>query len=689
MRTQRVKLMIGGLSSLIVLALIMPAIFVLAAGPASFTLADLGEKDIIAQTVFNQSTVHFPVAAGRQIKTARLRLHLEHDPALLSNLSSLTIALNDEPVINLPLTPDNADKSFIDVSLPAQVVQTGDNRVLFQFQLRLQDTGCADYGDPHLWARIYNDTALELDGEDAPLTPDLSQWPAPFITLSTLPGNARVTIVLPPQPTSPELTAAAQIAAALGQAAHWDQPPLRAITANQIDDSFNADHLIVIDTAQRNPLARGALAGVTTQVSPRNPNRLMVIVSGADAIGLAQAAANLTTRSVRSHLSGAYVTPMTIEAQTQSVRATLSTFAELGEADRRVAGLGLHDVYYPISLPYDWKPTSEATLELRFTHAHGLDRSHMSTFVNGFKVTDVALVNRNADDGRLIIQLSPRQIHPGRNWLHLAFELHLPREDCNFRYLDEAWAAVSAATSRVNLQHVISEPPLDVRYLPSPLITPLDLSETQVVLPTAPTPAELSALAVVAAKLGTYVETDGVRLTATTVDQFDPATTTASHIVAIGAPDRNELLRRYADQLPQPLTRTADGTIAAAGGRELFLAETHGQAGYIQLLPAPWSAQSVLMVIAAFDDQTLAATLDRFPTLGQRVSVQGNVAVIDSAGVIGLSLGGLAGVPLSSGIRELLAPILIGAVLVVGGVGVWSYRRRAAINKREAEDVDE
>jgi len=688
--TNHRKSLVRWLSSLILLALILPATRALADGPASFTLADLGEKDIVVRTVFDQVTVHFPVAAGREISTAQLRLHLAHDQKLLPNLSDLTVALNDEPVINLPLTPDNAAKNFIDVPLPVSAFRAGDNRLLFQFQLRLRDKGCADYDDANLWARIYSDTTLELDGEDVPLTPDLAQWPSPFTTLSTLPGNARVTIVLPPQPTPSELSTAAQIATSLGQAAQWDQPPLRAITADQVDDSLTADHLIVIDTAQRNPLAQGAAAGVTTQVSPRNPKRLMVIVSGADPIELARASANLTVRSTRANLAGHYAAPIAIEPEAAVTPAAVNTLVELGYTDRRVAGLGLHDLYYALDIPYDWKPTSDATIELRFTHAHGLaDRSVLRPFVNGFKVTEVALTNRNADDGRVIIQLSPRQIHPGRNWLHLAFDLHVPREDCNFRYLDEAWAAVSAETSRVNLAHVISEPPLDVRYLPSPLITPIDLSATQVVLPAAPTATELSALMVLAAKLGTYVETNGVGLTATTADQLDPITTTASHFVAIGSPARNELVQRYTDQLPQPLTRTADGAIVATGGRELRLDEMRSKAGYIQLLPAPWSTESVLMVITAFDDQTLAATLDRFPTLGHRLSVQGNVAVIDSAGMAGVTLGGLAGAPLSSGLRGLLSPLLIGMVLTVGGVGVWSYRRRVTTNRREAEDVDE
>jgi hypothetical protein len=115
-------------------------------------------------------------------------------------------------------------------------------------------------GSSDLWARIDADSLVDLSVVDETLEPDLSQYPAPYTTLSTLGGGPELWFILPQAPTGAELSAAAQIAAALGQAAQWRQPPLRAFTYDQLDAAQAASqHLLVISTAGRNllPMAAG------------------------------------------------------------------------------------------------------------------------------------------------------------------------------------------------------------------------------------------------------------------------------------------------------------------------------------------------------------------------------------------------------------------------------------------------
>ncbi len=79
--------------------------------PASFTLADLGEKDLVVKSIYDQVLVHFPLAEGMKIEHAVLNLHFSHSRKLLPENSDLTIALNDEPAANLPLTSDNSSET--------------------------------------------------------------------------------------------------------------------------------------------------------------------------------------------------------------------------------------------------------------------------------------------------------------------------------------------------------------------------------------------------------------------------------------------------------------------------------------------------------------------------------------------------------------------------------------------------
>lgn len=677
--------------------LVLIALALAAAGPASaeppaaFTLADLGAKDIVARACYDQAQIHFPLAEGRRIDQAVLRLRLAHGKDLLPQLSALTIGLNGEPAASLVLSPDNAKPGLTAVELPAGALRAGDNVLTFRFRLRLHDKGCGDADEPGLWAKVFADTAIELAGQEVPLSPDLGRFPAPFQTLSALPGNPQIAILLPPQPTPAELTAAARIAAALGQAAAlcaaaWENPPVRALTLDQLGSAgAPLDHLIAIGAAGRNPLA--SAPGVSEQVSPYSPNRVLLAVSGADDASLLQAADMLATRSARPGLQGTHVDPAPVSAQQAPEPPTRATLADLGFADRVVRGIGAHDLYYPLDVPYDWKITSGASVEVRFGHARGLAAaSRMSAFVNGFRVADVALANRNAADGLLTVQLSPRQVHPGRNWLHLVFDLRVPSQDCRLRYLDEAWAQVSAA-SVANLPHVVSQPPLDLHYLPSPLVTPADLSADLFVLPPRPTPAELAAMVWLAAKLGAYSNADGLRPRATTSDSFAAAAAAQAHVIAIGRPETNGLLAEYDARLPQPLGRT-NGALEPAGGRELLPEEAAGAAGYVELLPAPWSRAAALIVVSAPGEEELLRVVKALPAKGHRLNSRGNVAVVTAGAVKGLQIGELADPPLSAPARRALSLLLLGTFAGIGGVGLVSAQRRRA-KGQESEDADD
>ena len=670
-----------------------------AAGLSRFSFADLGQKDIVVRAIFDQALVRFPLAAGRRVEQGVLRLHLSHDEKLLPGFSELTVLLNDEPLGRLALGSENAAAAFVEFDLPPGALHPGENVLTFWFNLRLRDQGCKDVGSSNLWARIAADSLVDLSVADEPLAPDLSQYPAPYTTLSTLGGGPELWFILPQGPTSAELSAAAQIAAALGQAAQWRQPPLRAFTYDQLDTAQAASqHLLVISTAGRNPLAEGSRPGVTQKASPYNPQRLALIVSGGDAQSLGQAADLLSTRSAFASLSGVYAPPTLITPQPFVDRPSQASFADLGFEDRRVRGIGPHDLYYPIDIPYHWKTTSDAAVQLHFTHAPGLDAdaSLASAFVNGFKVADLPLTRRNAGDGRLVIQLSPRQLHPGRNWLHLSFDLNLPSQDCNFRYLEEAWVEISAGDSVMNLVHVTSQPPLDLHHLPSPLLPPAGLEASLFVLADRPSSNELTAMLRLSAKLGTYTVSqagavDGMRPRAAAASDFASAAAAGGDgqdFVIIGNPQTHTLLAQVDGQLPQPLGAVGEG-IDPSGGRELSPQEAAGQAAYIQVLPAPWNGQGALLVVSALQDDLLLPAVEAFPTLGRRFQTQGNLALITSSGVKLLTVGGLAGAPLAQGTRRVVSALLIGVAASIAGVGWFSSRWNKARAKEIKEHAEE
>lgn len=670
----------------------------------AFSLADLGMSDILADQIFEQVEVHFRVAEGFKVNQAVLNLHFEHSNLLLAENSDIRIALNDEPVTNFILDASNAPGGYQLITLPVSALRSGENSLLMQINQRLLNTGCADFRDPNLWVKVYADTSLQLTKVDIPIVPDLSRFPAPFDTLVRLPGFPQIAFILPDNPISAELTAEARIAAALGQAAGWDDPPFLGMTVSQTEAlNAQANHLVVINLGGRNPLAAGTPYGLTEQVSPLNPNRLMLTVSAGDVQGLLQAANQMATRSARVALpasAGSSTSP--ISGLLQDEPPDHQSFTGLGFTDQHLSGIGFHDLYYPIDLPADWKVTNDASIDLHFTHSREIQssRSRTKVYINGFQVTNIGLNNRNAADGRLIIQLSPRQLHPGRNWLHINIELHMPNEDCNYRYLEETWYEISASNSSVSLAHITSQPPLDLRYLPSPFVTPIDLSNDVFVLPDKPSWADLTALVRLAGVLGTSTQADGLRPVAMTASEFflqQIDTTVHSnhiHVIAFGSPRSNALVEKYDNQLPQPL-KLENGAVVPSGGRDLLPGEralnneTEPAAGYLQLLIAPWSRQDVLLVVTSYGDIDLLTLADVLPGQGERLHLEGNTAVVTSATHTGLTLGTLAASPVSGMVRIILASLLISSFLIIAGA-VWfnSFLRRRSVAPENANDDD-
>ena len=139
--------------SLILSMLFSPAlVYAAGTGPIThFTFSQLGQKDLLIKSIYEQNVIHFPYAAGRQIDQAVLKLHTSHSKKLLANMSELTILLNDEPVANLVLSPENADPATLEFDLPKAGLRPGENTLLFRSNIRLKDSGCADVKDPDLY----------------------------------------------------------------------------------------------------------------------------------------------------------------------------------------------------------------------------------------------------------------------------------------------------------------------------------------------------------------------------------------------------------------------------------------------------------------------------------------------------------------------------------------------------------
>lgn len=235
--------------------------------------------------------VPFGARADEVLSAASLTLDFAYSPALLPDLSSLTVIINGEVVRSVPLPRQTADGLRLDIPIEPALVTPGDNRL----NLRLIGHYTRDCEDPlhnSLWANISNSrTYLDLTFQKLAAVPDLSRFPAPFFDAHD-DTPLRLPFVFAGAPGDGELQAAAAMAGAFGGWASYRgfSFPVGLNALPELGDGvvfMTPDRMVA---GLERPIT-GPSASVV--VNPNDPFGLLLLVMGTNAAELRRAAAAL------------------------------------------------------------------------------------------------------------------------------------------------------------------------------------------------------------------------------------------------------------------------------------------------------------------------------------------------------------------------------------------------------------
>ena len=152
----------------------------------SVTLQQLGRNyPMNLRGVEATDSVNFNVRADQVVTGASLTLSYSYSPSLLEDLSQINVMINNEVAATLPLPKDNAGKPQTQViEIPPQMI-TEFNRLSLQF-IGHYTMSCEDPRHSSLWARINNDTRLDIRVTPFALPNDLAILPLPFSTAAMI-----------------------------------------------------------------------------------------------------------------------------------------------------------------------------------------------------------------------------------------------------------------------------------------------------------------------------------------------------------------------------------------------------------------------------------------------------------------------------------------------------------------------
>ncbi len=257
-------------------------------------------------------------------------------------------------------------------------------------------------------------------------------------------------------------------------------------------------------------------------------------------------------------------------------------------------------------LSEDWEFPEAATLDLRFSHTPILVRqlSTLSVQVNGSPIESIYLDNGNLRNAQLVVQIPGRLLKGGMNVLTLVVKMRSDLKDlCDDVHNPALWTLLEKE-SRLQVPYVEKEVVPDLAKFPSDYANP-DLLYTKdkekihavIVVPTAPTAAEMDLVGALAVVLGQDVGLGAGGFRVVAADKADPADLKSRQIIVAGGLDFVKRLTGSPWRIPVPMD-----TVAGEPG------------GALMEFKSPFNPYRRLLVATGRDDAALKLVSDHLKT---------------------------------------------------------------------------
>jgi hypothetical protein len=554
----------------------------------------------------------------------------------------LNLALNDVPLAVIALSQENVESVTHSLYFESASLISGQNRLNISL-----DTGTACDDNTMTSVIVYDSSSFHVAYLLTQLTPDLALYPNPFFERSF--EVEPVYIVLPANPSTTDLSAAATIAAGLGKFsndASSNSVHLISVLDTQISAQVrDSHHLIVVGKRGANqlldqlnlpmalddPALSNGQGVIQELVSPWNPLRMVLVVTGNSDEGLINASQALNREAHLLSMQGstAIVQDMFLpESVTSRSLEIDKTMADLGYGGKVVYGTRPHTLTYGFDMPVGWTIVGEAQFTLYFGHARVISptASSLDVYLNNVPLDSVSLDEGNASEGVLEVALPAWVIRSGRNELYISVEMNLGSEDkCLFWDSQQLWTAIYDH-SYVHLPVISRDVEPSLNLLPYPFDKRPNLSGLLMVLADRPRPLDYDLMLKLAVGLGAVDQGDSLALDVTTADLVTQENRQDEDLFLIGRPSLHSLIAELNNSLPQPFEPGSD-QLRPSSESVAFVDNVSRDIGLIEELTAPWNAERTILAITGTTDEGLVLAATAF--LSQSDALAGNVVLVE------------------------------------------------------------
>ena len=357
----------------------------------------LGIEGGSIETPFGSRTYRFGLPAEWELNGEAV-LQINFDGYMRGNLGSDFPASEDAPMsvaglmfveyndVDLPpIAIDLASEGTVSITLTPEMLVSRRSDGLQELQITL-DFGFTCDNDEQAVLFIRNDSRLVLPYTIGLPSTDLRNLPQPFLQRSFDPDTA--VLVMPDAPSAIELAAALNTAAAFGKMTD-NRLGLTTLTASQITPEVQAAENLIIVGTQANVAATTSEVTLPQPVdevsdsdgmlqmavSPWNPAKVILVVSGSTDEGVLKAAEALAADQVRvtTAPSLAIVSQVRSDVQANEISQPVMSFDNLGYTDILIENLGDDDYEISFGIDPEVQAAEGARVDLRFSHSPLLD----------------------------------------------------------------------------------------------------------------------------------------------------------------------------------------------------------------------------------------------------------------------------------------------------------------------------
>ncbi|KAF1047129.1 MAG: Cyclic di-GMP-binding protein [Herbaspirillum frisingense] len=599
-------------------------------------------------------SVNFDVPASQVVTGAQMTLHYSYSPALLPDVSQINVMVNDVVAASVPLPKQGAGSLQTQkVDIPPKLI-TEFNRLSVQF-IGHYTMGCENPLHSSLWARVSNDSALEIQTSPLALPNDLAIMPLPFFDRR----DARplsLPFVFAAAPNNGTLEAAGALSSWFGALASYRGAAFPS-QINALPAKGNGIVLVSGDT----PVQIGGLSvpapkgpSLTILANPNDPNGKLLVVAGRDVAELKRAAVAVTVGG--KALSGSSV--LIDKLDTLKPRKPYDApnwlptdrpvkLGELIDAKRlNVSGYNPGDITVPLNFPPDlsnWRQDG-AVLNLKYRYTpqpKSTNSSFIVSFNDGLIKSDILPSKEQLDKGllsaikdealtremRVRLPLNAVALQ-SRLQLRYMYD-YIKQGECGDVIIDNVRGSIDPE-STLDLSaydHFMAMPNLGVfKDAGFPFTRMADLSETAVVLPDNASTSDLSAYLNI---LGRFGSSTGYPATGVSVTQAAQIAKFAGKDLLVMASGANQpLLKQWADRLPTAVTgdkqrfELSDLAVRARGWFSLDPEEAQRKArlsmafaggeptSYLTGFESPLASGRSVVVVAGGDEKGLVQVTD-------------------------------------------------------------------------------